>query len=76
VLASRIGVHAYKADALDYPRVRPHAAASQAARLALVAVPAGGYADLVLGDLADEAVLVGDPAGPATLEPVLQRHHR
>jgi hypothetical protein len=30
-------------------------------------------ADLVLDDLVDEAVLVGDPAGPVTLEPLLQR---
>ena len=36
-------------------------------------VPAGDYTDLVLGDLADEAVLVRDPAGPAPLEPVLER---
>src|SRR5216683_4410270 len=40
---------------------------------ALVVVPAGGYADLVLGDLVDEAVLVGDAAGPVPLEAVLER---
>jgi hypothetical protein len=36
-------------------------------------IPAGGDADLILGDLVDEAVLVGDPAGPISLETVLER---
>src|SRR6266446_8764543 len=40
---------------------------------ALVVVPAGGDADLVLGDLVDVAVFVGDPAGPVSLEAVLER---
>jgi hypothetical protein len=36
-------------------------------------VSAGGYADLVLGDLVNEAMLVGDAAGPVALEAVLER---
>jgi hypothetical protein len=36
-------------------------------------VPAGGYADLVGDDLVDEAVFVGDPAGPVSLEAMLER---
>jgi hypothetical protein len=42
-------------------------------RSALVVVPAGGDADLVGGDLVDEAVLVGDPAGPVSLKAMLKR---
>jgi hypothetical protein len=40
---------------------------------ALVAVPAGGDADLVGGDLVDEAVFVGDPARPVSLKAVFER---
>jgi hypothetical protein len=36
-------------------------------------VPAGGDADLVVGDLVHEAVLVGDAARPVPLEAVLER---
>jgi hypothetical protein len=37
------------------------------------AVPAGGDADLVGGDLVDEAVFVGDPARPVSLKAVFER---
>jgi hypothetical protein len=36
-------------------------------------VPARSDPDLVLGDLVDEAVLVGDPTGPVAVKPVLER---
>src|SRR5271170_2159075 len=42
-------------------------------RSALVVIPAGGDADLVLGDLVHQAVLVGDAPGPVALEAVLER---
>jgi hypothetical protein len=37
-------------------------AGPKVSRSALVVVAAGGYADLVLGDFVDEAVLIGDAA--------------
>lgn len=36
-------------------------------------VSAGGYANLVLSDLVNEAVLVGDAARPVALEAVFER---
>ena len=34
---------------------------------------AGGDADVIVRDLVDQPVLVGDPAGPVPMEAVLQR---
>lgn len=35
-------------------------------------VAACGHPDLIFGDLVDEPVLVGDPAGPVALEPMFE----